>query len=89
MSISVNSIINNSRGIHARPSAEIAKEAGKYKSVITIRNAGNKANAKDVLQLIIIELFKGTEVEITADGEDEEIALNAIRSLVEKCYEFD
>ncbi len=89
MSITQKAIINNVRGIHARPSAEIAKEAGKYKSSVTINNGTAKANARDVLQLIILELFKGTEVEITADGPDENEAIAGVKMMVEKSYDFD
>lgn len=89
MSVSCKVIIKNERGIHARPSSEIAKEALKYKSDITITYEDKKASAKDVLQLIMLELFAGIEVEITAKGDDEKKALEAIKILVEKQYSFD
>lgn len=82
-------IVKNERGIHARPSGEIAKESLKYKSKIAINFQGKTANAKDVIQLIILEMLKGAQVEIIAEGEDEEVAFNAIKELVEKEYSFD
>ncbi|HOJ64610.1 MAG TPA: HPr family phosphocarrier protein [Spirochaetota bacterium] len=81
--------VKNERGIHARPSGEIAKEALKYKSKISINFQGKTANAKDVIQLIILEMLKGAVVEIVAEGEDEEAAFNAIKELIEKEYIFD
>ncbi|HOV13317.1 MAG TPA: HPr family phosphocarrier protein [Spirochaetota bacterium] len=89
MSISGSVTVTNERGIHARPSSEIAKEALKYKSKVTINYDGKSANAKDVLQIIILELFQGTTVQLIADGEDEKVAYNAIKELIEKEYKFD
>lgn len=82
-------IVKNERGIHARPSGDIAKEALKYKSKILIIFQGKIANAKDVIQLIILELLKNSEVEIITEGEDEEAAFEAIKHLIEKEYNFD
>jgi len=89
MSVSSHARVMNEKGIHARPSSEIAKEALRYKSDITIIYNGKTASAKDVLQLIMLELFQGTEVEIISDGEDEVEALNSVKELVEKTYSFD
>lgn len=89
MSQSSRAQVANEKGIHARPSSEIAKEALKYKSDITILYDGKTASAKDVLQLIMLELFEGTDVEIVAEGEDENEALEAIKNLVELKYDFD
>jgi phosphocarrier protein len=87
--VSCKATVHNDRGIHARPSSEIAKEALKYKSKVTINFNGKTANAKDVLQIIILELFCNTTVDIIADGEDEAQALEAIRNLIENQYKFD
>ena len=89
MSESTRAKVANEKGIHARPSSEIAKEALKYKSEITILYDGKTASAKDVLQLIMLELFEGTEVEIVAEGEDEKEAVEAIKNLIEIKYNFD
>ena len=82
-------IVKNERGIHARPSGEIAKEALKYKSKISVIFKDKTANAKDVIQLIILEMLKDSEVEIIANGEDEDVAFEAVKELIEKEYIFD
>ena len=89
MSMTGTATIKNERGIHARPSSEVAKESLKYKSKITITYNGKTANAKDVLQIIILELFRGTVVQLTTEGEDEKDAFEAIKVLLEKEYKFD
>ena len=61
----------NSKGIHARPSAELAVAAKSFESKITLNYNNKTANPESVLQTIILEMFEGAEVEIIAEGEDE------------------
>lgn len=89
MSYSCFATVKNERGIHARPSALIAKEAMKYVSEIKIIFEDRIANAKDVLQLIMLELFHGVTVQIIADGPDEKDAVDAIKNLIETKFIFD
>ncbi|MCG8572166.1 MAG: HPr family phosphocarrier protein [Spirochaetes bacterium] len=81
-------VVQNDKGIHARPSSIISLESQKYQSDITLHHDGKTASSKDVLQIIILELFQGIEVEIVAEGEDEKEAFEAIKTLIEKTYEF-
>lgn len=87
--VSGSAIVKNDKGIHARPSSEISIESQKYSSQITLKYNGNVANSRDVLQIIILELFKGVEVEIEAEGEDEQAALDAIKAMIEKTFDYD
>ena len=89
MSVTVKATVNNPRGIHARPSSEIARTSLKFKSEITIKCDERSANSKDVLQLIMLELFEGSNVTIEAAGPDENEAANEIKALIEKAYHFD
>ena len=89
MGTSCYATVKNERGIHARPSSVIAKEALKYKSNITIQFNGKTANAKDVLQIIMLELFVGSVVTITVSGDDQEAALEEVKKTVEKEYSFE
>lgn len=64
--------VNNQMGLHARPAAEIAKLAGKHKSVVTLLAGSKKANGKSVLMLTTLGAKKGTEITLQVEGEDEE-----------------
>lgn len=87
--VKANAQVFNDKGIHARPSAVISSESQKFKSNVTLHYNGKTANSKDVLQIIILELFKNADVEIIAEGEDEQDACDAIKMLIEKQYDFD
>lgn len=80
-------IIINETGLHARPASNFINEAKKYQSKITVQNltrAGTKAvNAKSIMMVLSLTAVKGTRVAITAEGADEEQAVNALVGLVE------
>ena len=78
--------ILNKSGLHARPASEFISMASKFKSRITIKKVGgdeeDEANAKSIVMVLSLALAQGTEVEITAKGEDEAEAVDALVDLV-------
>ena len=89
MDLFATAIVRNIRGIHARPSGEIANAAKNYESQVKIIHNGSVADAKNVLQIIILELGCDSQVTIEAKGNDADIALNKIKELVEHQYLYD
>ena len=83
-----NVLVQNRTGLHARPASEFVALAKKYQSKVTIRLAGedNAVNAKSVMLLLSVGIEQGDEVVITADGEDETAAVDALVSLVESKF---
>ena len=77
-------IIQNQSGLHARPASEFVRCAGGFRSRITIgrTDSEERANAKSIVMLLALALVQGTEVTITAKGEDEEAAVNALVELI-------
>ncbi len=80
--------ILNKTGLHARPASEFIALAGKYKSKITIKRMDDEeeANAKSIVMLLSLALSQGTEVELTAKGEDETEAIDALAALIESRF---
>ena len=79
-------VIRNKLGIHARPAASIVKIAGKYKSRVIIEKDGMKANAKSIMDLLILEADGGTKVTVVVDGVDEVEALTAVIELIKSGF---
>ena len=80
--LSAETNIVNRLGLHARAAALLVKLANSYKTEITIANGPHKANAKSIMEVLMLAATKGTTVKITADGPDENEALEAILQLV-------
>lgn len=70
-------------GLHARPAAQFVKSAKTYQSEITISAPnGRSASAKSLFKLQALGLTKGTEIIISAEGEDEIVAVDALAKLI-------
>lgn len=75
--------IQNKSGLHARPASLFVQAANRFKSKIEITAKGKTIDAKSILMIMSMGLTKGTEIELTAKGEDEGEALQALISLIE------
>ena len=75
--------ISNKLGLHARASAKLTKLAGGFKSDIHLSRNGRRVNAKSIMGVMMLAAGIGTEVEIEAEGIDEQEAVSAMRSLIE------
>lgn len=80
----------NASGLHARPASLFVKEAKAFASRICIQNlrtpAEKPANAKSIISVLALGMAQGTDVEITADGPDEESAVNALIALIDSGF---
>lgn len=73
-------VIKDEIGIHARPAGMLVKEAKKFESTITITKAGKSAEAKKLMALMSLGVKCGETVEIKVEGQDEEQALEAMKT---------
>jgi phosphocarrier protein len=76
-------LISNKLGLHARASAKLTKLAGSFKSEIHIGRNGRRVNAKSIMGVMMLAAGMGTEIQIEADGVDEQAAMDALRGLVD------
>ena len=71
-------------GLHARVAAQVVKAARIHDASVTIRFRGcGKANARSILELLMLGAEQGVHVEIEADGMDEDKALRAVADVFE------
>ncbi len=72
----------NPVGLHARPATFFIQKANRYKSAVWVENRDRRVNAKSLLGVLSLGIIAGTDIRITADGEDEEEALNSLCDLI-------
>lgn len=75
--------ILNETGLHARPASVFVNTAAKFSSDLTIQKGEKKVNAKSILAVLSLGISKGTEITISAQGPDEEEALNKLVELIQ------
>ncbi|MBR5692742.1 MAG: HPr family phosphocarrier protein [Fibrobacter sp.] len=73
--------VTNKLGIHARPAGMIVDITGPAKSDVSIVFEGSKANAKSILNVMMLAIPLGSEVKFEVDGEDEEEVVQKLEKL--------
>ncbi|MHC4267947.1 MAG: phosphoenolpyruvate--protein phosphotransferase [Planctomycetota bacterium] len=82
--------IINTNGLHARPATRFAEVANKFNSEIFVRTESKEeVNGKSIIDLLTLGAKKGTEIFITAEGEDKEKALDVLEGLVNDRFNED
>ncbi|AWW27808.1 HPr family phosphocarrier protein [Acetobacterium carbinolicum] len=77
--------IINPTGLHARPAAEFVQKAGAFRANIQIKKMDEDpatGDAKSLLGIMSIGLGQGDTIEISAEGEDEMLAVETLVALV-------
>ena len=72
-------------GLHARPAAIFVQQAGQFDSSIQIRNlttSSNWVDAKSILSVLTLGVEKDSEIELEAEGQDEQAAIETLSALV-------
>ena len=65
-------------GLEARPIAMLVQLASSYESTIYVQSDNKKINAKSIMGMMTLGLAEGAHVKVTADGSDEESAIEGI-----------
>jgi phosphocarrier protein len=81
--------ILNKLGIHARPAAQFVKTANRFQSEIRVEKDGEEVDGKSIMGLMMLAAGHGSVIIVSAEGVDEEAALDAIADLIARKFEED
>ena len=77
----------NAQGMHMRPAGELANEMKKFADCTVTLKCGEKtAKASAVMQIMAAGIKCGSEVEIIAEGENEQAALDKAVEMFESGF---
>jgi phosphotransferase system HPr (HPr) family protein len=79
-------VIAHKHGIHVRPSVAIAEIAATFLSAVTLEFAERRADATNVMEILALQVMHGDTVQVTAVGEDDAQALDALQELFERNF---
>jgi phosphotransferase system HPr (HPr) family protein len=71
-------IVSDAHGIYIRPAAKIVQACTGVDSKVTLRKGRNNANGSSILELLLLDAESGSEVEIVAEGTEEELAMRRV-----------
>lgn len=70
--------ITNKLGFHARPAMDFMRLAQNFSSDITLSLNGRKANAKSIMEIMMLAAGSGSVINIEVSGEDAEEAIRVL-----------
>jgi phosphotransferase system HPr (HPr) family protein len=68
--------------LHARPAGTFVKAATRFGSAVAIAANGRRANAKSILEVLALGAEGGTELTLSASGDDAADAVDELATLV-------
>lgn len=78
--------ISNKLGLHARASAKLTKMAAGFQSEVHLSRNERKVNAKSIMGVMMLAAGMGSQIEIEVDGADEQVAMAALRGLIDNKF---
>ena len=79
-------VVENEIGLHARPATFFIQKANEYKSSIWVESGDRRVNAKSLLGVLSLGINKGTQIDIIAEGPDEDLAVRSLKELISKNF---
>lgn len=79
--------IINKLGLHARASAKLVNTAAAFASRVEIEFAGQTADAKSIMQIMMLAASVGSNVIVRTSGEDETQAMEAVARLINNYFD--
>ena len=79
-------IVQHEAGLHARPASLFVKLAKQFTADIKVTSKSKTVSAKSLVLLLTLGVQPNTELELTANGSDEQEAISALVRLVESNF---
>ena len=79
-------VVENPRGLHARSATAIVNLGRQFNAAVTFEKMGQIANGNNIMELLLLEASKGTELILRCDGEDALAASIALTELFAKSF---
>lgn len=76
----------NKLGLHTRAAAKLVKLCSQFDSSIEISNTMRCADAKSIMNIMMLAASQGTDLKIVVDGKDAEEAIRQITELFKSCF---
>ena len=75
--------IQNTLGLHARAAAAFVKVSNRFQCEIMVRKDTTEVNGKSIMGVLMLAAAKGSKIDVNANGEDAEAALEALGRLID------
>lgn len=87
--VTTNITIINKLGLHARAAAKLVKLCATFDADIDIEKQGQRVNCKSIMGVMMLAASCGSEVTLSANGDDADAAVLAITDLFNRRFDED
>lgn len=81
--------IVNQLGMHARPATLFTDTAHEFRASVRVAKGDEVVDGKSIMHLMMLAATRGTELEITAEGEDAQACVDALVRLIGNGFDED
>ena len=81
-----NVTVVNQLGMHARAAAKFVHVAARYQAHVRVARDRREMDGKSIMGILLLAAARGSTITISANGSDEQDALNALVTLVESGF---
>ena len=74
--------IVNKLGLHARAAAKFVTAASGFAADIRLKRDAREVNGKSIMGVMMLAASQGTQIELQAEGDDADPALDALERLI-------
>ena len=78
--------IVNEQGLHARPVMQLVDLASQFESTISVAKGDQIVDGKSPMEVMLLEATCGTQLTLTAKGQDASRAVQALADLVARRF---
>jgi len=78
--------IVNVLGLHARAAAQLVQTANRFKAEVHVEKDGQQVNGKSIMGVLTLAAAKGTQILVSCEGEDAEVAMGALAKVIENGF---
>ena len=78
--------VANRLGLHARAAARFVHLASRFQSQIRVTRDSQSMDGKSIMGVLLLAAATGTVLSVSADGEDEQAALDALCGFIESGF---
>ena len=79
----------NKKGLHARAATRVVQVSQQYQAQLELCLGERSANTRNIMQLLMLAAPCGTQLDLKAEGEDAEAALQALDELIQARFDED
>ena len=79
--------VTNALGLHARAAARFVRLAATFTAHIKVAHQNRVIDGKSIMGLLLLAAARGTEITISADGVDEQAAVDALCGLIARGFD--